>query len=180
MSNESCRNCGEPHDPGAVFCEACGYDFLTGSLPDPEPSVTSIAGAENPPNAEPSSPATLSITVDPAYHHRTDTDDVLDLPDPLPEPVVVALLGEQVLIGRSRPSRGLFPDVDLTADPAVSSRHARLERDGDTWTITDLGSTNGTYVGDSTVAIEPDLAVRVTPGTAIHVGAWTRLEIVTP
>ncbi len=177
MTEPTCTNCGEAHDAGAVFCENCGYDFLTGSLPEAEPSVTSVAGSIEGQAAAPVTPVTLRISVDEAYHHRTDTDDVLDLPDPLPEAQTVPLLGTQILIGRSRPSRGLFPDVDLASDPAVSSRHAKLERTNGSWTVTDLGSTNGTYVGESTVAITPDIAVPLTPGTAIHLGAWTRLEI---
>lgn len=177
MTAPTCTNCGEPHDAGAVFCENCGYDFLTGSLPEAEAAVTSAAGAGGGPGIAAANPMTLRISVDEAYHHRTDTDDVLDLPDPLPEAQMVPLLGTQILIGRSRPSRGLFPDVDLASDPAVSSRHAKLERSDGSWTVTDLGSTNGTYVGDSTVPITPDVAVPVTAGTAIHLGAWTRLEI---
>ena len=43
---------------------------------------------------------------------------------------------------------GKSPDNDLVidADPAVSRVHARLERVGPAWCITDLGSTNGTTV----------------------------------
>ena len=41
----ACANCGEPHGPDDVFCEACGFDFLTGSLPTPEAAPTSNASA---------------------------------------------------------------------------------------------------------------------------------------
>ena len=42
---------------------------------------------------------------------------------------------------------GRTPDNDLPIDhPLISRRHARFERSGARWTITDLGSTNGTYV----------------------------------
>ncbi|HEV7507786.1 MAG TPA: ATP-binding cassette domain-containing protein [Thermoanaerobaculia bacterium] len=49
------------------------------------------------------------------------------------------------------PSTTLFvgrtPDNDVPIDhPLISRRHARLERSGSRWTVTDLGSTNGTYV----------------------------------
>jgi hypothetical protein len=48
--------------------------------------------------------------------------------------------GGPFTIGRSR-------DCDLTVDdPNVSRRHAELRSDGETWTIADLGSTNGIKV----------------------------------
>ncbi|MDR0989941.1 MAG: FHA domain-containing protein [Propionibacteriaceae bacterium] len=31
---ESCPHCGAPRPAGALFCEACGYDYVTGALPD--------------------------------------------------------------------------------------------------------------------------------------------------
>ena len=55
-----------------------------------------------------------------------------------------------------------------------------LERDDDRWTVTDLGSMNGTYLGDSTVALEAHTPVPVSPGTPIFVGGWTRLDLDLP
>ena len=55
-----------------------------------------------------------------------------------------------VVLDESRPalSLGKNPDNDLVLDddPSVSRVHARLERAGPAWCITDLGSTNGTTV----------------------------------
>lgn len=34
-SELACKNCGVPHGPDDIFCENCGYDFITGSLPGP-------------------------------------------------------------------------------------------------------------------------------------------------
>jgi hypothetical protein len=51
-----------------------------------------------------------------------------------------ALQGDRVAVGRS-PECEIFLD-----DVTVSRRHAELEREGDTFTIRDLGSLNGTYV----------------------------------
>jgi pSer/pThr/pTyr-binding forkhead associated (FHA) protein len=39
-----------------------------------------------------------------------------------------------------------FPDCHFLDDVTVSRRHAELSRDGDTFTIRDLGSLNGTFV----------------------------------
>ncbi len=32
---EPCPSCGLPHGPDALFCESCGYDFTTGTMPRP-------------------------------------------------------------------------------------------------------------------------------------------------
>ena len=172
----TCSNCGEPHGPDDVFCESCGFDFLTGSLPAAESPVTSTA-----PAAAAGPAIVLRVTADREYHERMDADGVLDFPDPAPPARDLPVAGDTALIGRARPSRGLFPDVDLSTDPAVSSRHAVLaRRDDGSWTITDVGSTNGTYLGNSTVALEADVPVTVAVGTTLHLGAWTKVEIVDP
>jgi pSer/pThr/pTyr-binding forkhead associated (FHA) protein len=50
------------------------------------------------------------------------------------------LSGARVVMGRSR-------DCDIVIDdPNVSRRHAELRRQGDTWMVADLGSTNGVKV----------------------------------
>jgi hypothetical protein len=46
--------------------------------------------------------------------------------------------------------RGERADLAL-GDTAVSAQHARLSREGRSWIVTDLGSTNGTRVNDSLV-----------------------------
>src|SRR5205814_4968919 len=53
------------------------------------------------------------------------------------------LSGARVVMGRSR-------DCDVVLDdPNVSRRHAELRRQGDTWMVADLGSTNGVKVNRS-------------------------------
>jgi pSer/pThr/pTyr-binding forkhead associated (FHA) protein len=44
------------------------------------------------------------------------------------------------------------------ADPAVSSEHARIDRVGRAWVVTDLGSTNGTRLNDEQVTGHAPLA----------------------
>ena len=59
------------------------------------------------------------------------------------------LSGNRVLIGRSR-------DCDVTLDdPNVSRRHAELRREGSTWLVSDLGSTNGVKVNGRRVDNHP-------------------------
>ena len=54
----------------------------------------------------------------------------------------------------------------VIADPSVSTTHAKLQRKDDVWVLTDLGSTNGTYVEGEPVTGETAL----TPGTTLRFG----------
>ncbi|SFK48224.1 FHA domain-containing protein [Cellulomonas sp. KH9] len=65
-----------------------------------------------------------------------------------------------VLVGRA-PSCTLVLDDDYS-----SSRHARIFPQGDRWFVEDLGSTNGTFVGESRV----EQPTPVPTGTPIRVG----------
>lgn len=65
-----------------------------------------------------------------------------------------------VLVGRA-PSCTLVLDDDYS-----SSRHARLFPQGDQWFVEDLGSTNGTFVGEQRV----DQPTPVPTGTPVRVG----------
>jgi hypothetical protein len=71
------------------------------------------------------------------------------------------LSGDRLVVGRSR-------DADLVLDdPNVSRRHAELRRDHDSWTIADLGSTNGVKVNGRRVE-----HARLEPGDAIVLGTF--------
>lgn len=176
-SGSTCENCGESRRDDDIFCESCGFDFLSGTSPSPDPAVDG-AGAD-----EASTPDSLAaiITVDTEFFEASVGDVDLDLPDPQPEPATVDLVGSRILVGRSSESRGIFPEIDvdeLTGDPAVSSRHLMIERIDDSWTLTDLGSTNGTFLAaDAEDPIEAGNALPVQPPMSIWLGAWTRIEL---
>lgn len=124
----------------------------------------------------------VKISVDADFFTNSVGDVDLTLPDPLPDVHILPLAGSRILIGRQSTSRGIFPEIDvqaLTDDPAVSSRHAMFERDPEgNWTLTDLGSTNGTFLtAAADDEVEAGAALAITTGTAIYVGAWTRIEL---
>ena len=74
-------------------------------------------------------------------------------------PLDSALDGTPLLIGRG-------PDAAIRLDDDyVSTRHARIGVSGDTWYVEDLGSTNGTYIGNQ----------RLTQATAIQLGTQVRI-----
>ena len=177
----TCSNCGEPHAEGDVFCEACGFDFLSGTLPEEE----TAAPLEVPASAEPAATNTAVVQVDVAFFERMGFAGV-EVPSDLPEPVRIELPPTDILVGRHSESRGTFPEIDLSMifgdgsaanDPAVSSSHCRLHRSNDGWAVTDLDSTNGTYLDDDADPLAPGVSTPVPDGVPIYVGAWTKITI---
>ncbi len=73
----TCPNCSADTDPDALFCEACGYDFTTGAMPEPvtplaPPSLDLGGGGDEP--AEPAADAsTPAQTAPPAEHQPRHT-----------------------------------------------------------------------------------------------------------
>jgi FHA domain-containing protein/VWA domain-containing protein len=64
-----------------------------------------------------------------------------------------ALAGRRVEIGAQPTSIGKGPaTLQIDDDPAVSTRHAELALRGDAFVVTDLGSTNGTFVNNQRIA----------------------------
>lgn len=70
------------------------------------------------------------------------------------------LTSSAILIGRA-PSCTLVLDDDYS-----SSRHARIFPSGDQWVLEDLGSTNGTFIGNQRVSSPTPLS----PGTQVRIG----------
>ncbi|MDQ2837069.1 MAG: FHA domain-containing protein [Actinomycetota bacterium] len=71
----------------------------------------------------------------------------------------IALTGKPILIGRANDST-----LVLTDDYA-STRHARISETNSVWYLEDLGSTNGTYVGQAKVTgpipLEAGVVIRI-------------------
>src|SRR6266508_2102087 len=73
-------------------------------------------------------------------------------------------------IGRRDPRQNHYPELDLAEhDRGIASRnHALIERNGDYYTLTDLGSTNGTLLNGKHLA--PRQPQRLRPGDRIKIG----------
>lgn len=199
---EPCPSCDTPHTPDALFCESCGYDFTTGSMPRPldppdvpaagsEPMVGGGAspGAAAQPYADlqstpdPTSPPpprwVVEVWIDPAWYTAQQS------PDPLPSagpPQTVVLGGRSALVGRVSKSRNIHPEVDCGADSGVSRRHAQLTTDGSRWWVEDLESANGTFVAPASASLPEDpIPVgekrELGRDDRVYVGAWTRLVV---
>jgi hypothetical protein len=175
-----CPHCEELNPADALFCEVCGYDFTTGQSP---PAATL------PPPEAPATPPLESavgwivvVEVDPQWFGLKGA--LADQPCPPASSSTVPLANHTALIGRSSASRGVRPEVTLDADTGVSRRHAQFVRDGDSLTIVDLSSTNGTYVvaaaaepDDATAPLVPGVPTELHDGDRVYVGAGSRLTV---
>lgn len=178
---QECPNCHAISKPEALFCETCGYDFTTGTMPrrGPAPGEPAPAGASQNASATLDPPWVAEIWIDPAWYASQAS------PDPLPSagpPVVIPLRHRSLLIGRTSTSRDIHPDIECGADNGVSRRHAEITTDGTRWWIDDLQSSNGTYVGDAvggipSEAIRPGSKREVDADDRIYVGSWTRIVL---
>ncbi len=74
----------------------------------------------------------------------------------------------EALIGRPDAARGVFPQIDLRLDDAVSRRHARIYEKEGRFYLMDLNSTNGTRYNQQ--FLDPETPVPLLVGDQIEVG----------
>lgn len=115
-----CGHCGQKIAVDDVFCPHCGSR---------QPIAGAHAAAEVLAGGRVTAQLLVVSTRDMVKPFRIDKDTIL--------------------IGRTDPHTGIFPEVDLTMhDPEtkVSRRHARIYRQGEQFFIEDLASVNGTTI----------------------------------
>lgn len=125
MSHTYCPECGFQNPEASNYCSRCGA------------LLVSEAGAET----------TMSFEIE-EEGDETDLRTALGITGP----ALVVRSGGGMAGQSFQPSEGTTvigrsPECDLFLDDVtVSRRHAELVGEGDTFTIRDLGSLNGTYV----------------------------------
>ncbi|MDN5795920.1 MAG: FHA domain-containing protein [Intrasporangium sp.] len=180
-SGLECPNCHTENSEGALFCEACGYDFTTGAMPRgsaAQAAAAALSEADAPERGE-SFEWVAEVWVDPDWYGTQEAED----PCPSPGlPTIIPLRHRSLLLGRVSSSRNTNPEIDLSTDPGVSRRHAQLTTDGSRWFVEDLASSNGTFVGAASGSL-PDQPITVGPkrelddDDRLYVGAWTRVVV---
>lgn len=148
-NSRACPSCGAENPPGETYCQVCGFG-LAGTALSPLPVQT----PEQSPVAQPVPESSGSAPAPSAY----ETAAALPLPGRLHSPATDASLSlpaqAEMVIGRSDPERGIYPDVDLGATgvvpssviSSVSRQHLRLFVLGNQVFIEDLNSTNSTFL----------------------------------
>jgi hypothetical protein len=157
--------CGATRVGTDRYCEGCGYDFTA------IPAVGEAAGST------PDRVWEAVVTADRAYYERVAPDGI-EFPSHCPARTFL-IDGREVRIGRRSTSRGIQPEIDLGGAPedsAISHLHALLVRQPDgSYAVVDPGSTNGTTVNDDETPVAANLAVPISDGDQIHIGAWTTI-----
>ena len=140
-----CTACGKQNPDDARFCSQCG---------------TRLVGADTnaPPQPEASGETTATIAIG-MGGDKVDTADRQLNPvdaaavDALPAGHALLVVqrgpgsGSRFLLDADVVKAGRHPDSEIFLDDVtVSRRHAEFHRSGETFTVSDVGSLNGTYV----------------------------------
>jgi pSer/pThr/pTyr-binding forkhead associated (FHA) protein len=162
-----CTACGKQNPDDARFCSQCGTRLVT-----PE------AAAAAP--QEPSGESTATITFG-AAAEKADTSSDRQL-SPVDAAAVDALpaghallvvqrgpgAGSRFLLDTDQVNAGRHPDSEIFLDDVtVSRRHAEFHRAGDDFTVSDVGSLNGTYVNRDRID-----RVQLKDGDEVQIGKY--------
>ena len=144
MSHVYCPECGFQNPEASSYCSRCGALLAV----DPGGETTMTFDVEDGGEEGDSLLASLGIT-GPALVVRSGG----------------GMAGQSFQPAEGRTLIGRSPECDVFLDDVtVSRRHAELLREGDTFTIRDLGSLNGTYVNRQrieTVTLSEDDEVQI-------------------
>lgn len=135
-----CMECNMENIDGALFCEECGA------------KLEEVAPLED---------TEIEVGGGSALALASTDGSRFDFPSK-----------DEIVIGREDPVSEVFPDIDLTdlggMESGVSRKHAVVHRAGASFTIEDMGSTNGTYVNKK--RIQPHAPQAIKPGDEVRFG----------
>lgn len=83
------------------------------------------------------------------------------------------LVKDVTTIGRPDSAVQNYPDIEVELDDGVSRRHAEIRRQGDAFSLVDVGSTNGTILNGEMLA--PDQSRPLSAGDRIRIGERTEI-----
>lgn len=139
-----CSSCGQPIDATMKFCTNCGQPL--------KPQKKEVAAQQKKVEKKPED----KTEKPPPTGSKPKVEELKPEPVEKTAPVVPYLVkkdGTKTVLEKEKMVIGKGEDCDLVlTSPGVSTRHAGIENKGDNWTITDLGSTNGTYVNGSAIS----------------------------
>lgn len=149
-----CTNCGHQNPAEARFCSQCGTRLA--------PST----------GAESESETTATITFDVAERGLAQAESAAV--DALPEGQALLVVqrgpsaGSRFLLNAEVVTAGRHPDSEIFLDDVtVSRRHAEFRREDSAYTVTDVGSLNGTYVNRDRID-----SVALQDGDEVQIGKY--------
>jgi pSer/pThr/pTyr-binding forkhead associated (FHA) protein len=156
-----CTACGRQNPDDARFCSQCGTRLVAppASTPTPEVPPQATAPAATPP-ATPGAGAGADATMTFRAPAKSDQADDRPLNDEDAAAVDALPQGSALLVVQRGPSAGsrFLLDMDVVTagrhpeseifldDVTVSRRHAEFRRGAGGFSVSDVGSLNGTYV----------------------------------
>jgi serine/threonine-protein kinase len=149
----------------AVFCGFCGKQIVATDV------FCAFCGAQQPIAHQGVSQPSIAV-------HPMTAKLVIQGTGEL-EPSSFRLEKNDNLLGRRDPMSNIFPEVDLSKyDPQtkISRRHARIWREGNSFLVEDLGSSNGTTLlpsSNDSVRLLPHQPHTLTNGDKIRLGDTT-------
>ena len=160
-----CTACGKQNPDDARFCSQCGTRLVTaGAAPESQESPGE-------------STATIAIGLG---GDKVETSDRQLNPvdaaavDALPSGHALLVVqrgpgaGSRFLLDSDVVNAGRHPDSEIFLDDVtVSRRHAEFNREADTFTVSDVGSLNGTYVNRDRID-----RVQLKDGDEVQIGKY--------
>lgn len=147
-----CTSCGRQNPDDARFCAQCGNRLVSADPPASDPATGSFESVGE-------ATATIQIGQTGGVGDRVETSDRQLNPvdaaavDALPSGHALLVVqkgpgaGSRFLLDADVTHAGRHPDSEIFLDDVtVSRQHAVFNRTGDTFTVSDVGSLNGTYV----------------------------------
>jgi pSer/pThr/pTyr-binding forkhead associated (FHA) protein len=130
MADVFCNNCGHRNPLGSNFCSSCGTAL----------------------ELDPGEHTTITFQLEGVSPDSGDTDISFDLDEIPPGAGLLVVTrganaGSRFSLTADLTTAGRHPDSDIFLDDVtVSRRHAEIRRDRGAFSISDVGSLNGTYL----------------------------------
>ncbi|MCB0894827.1 MAG: FHA domain-containing protein [Nocardioides sp.] len=169
-----CTACGKQNPDDARFCSQCGSRLVSPDAAAAPPATPTPPGA--PAGGADDSTATINV----GAGDKVETSDRQLNPvdaaavDALPAGHALLVVqrgpgsGSRFLLDADVVTAGRHPDSEIFLDDVtVSRRHAEFHREGDSFTVSDVGSLNGTYVNRDRID-----RVQLTDGDEVQIGKY--------
>ena len=165
-----CTNCGKQNPDEARFCSQCGTR-IAGDAPG---AAAPAAGDVGEPSVESTATITFGapekVEADERNLNHADSAAV----DALPAGHALLIVqrgpsaGSRFLLDTDVVGAGRHPDSEIFLDDVtVSRRHAEFRRSGAGYTVSDVGSLNGTYVNRDRID-----SVELNDGDEVQIGKY--------